>query len=97
MHPYPFDSYFKNIGIQKMHDSSFERETHHTSSNKKLEKSTSCEQFCGCSKKKTRAIRHKKFINQQLNSTGFLETLRFGKRLIAQTKGHNFNPYLLKK
>ena len=36
MHTYSFDSYFKNIGIQTMNDSSFERETHHASSDKKL-------------------------------------------------------------
>jgi hypothetical protein len=55
MHPYSFEPYFKNMGIQAMHDSTFERETYHVSSNGKLEKSTSCEQFCGCSKKQTRA------------------------------------------
>jgi len=34
MHTYSFDSYFKNIGIQTMHDSSFERGTHQASSDK---------------------------------------------------------------
>jgi hypothetical protein len=55
---YSFDPYFKNIGIQTMRDSTFERETHHVSLDGKLEKSISREQFCGCSKNRHVPVRN---------------------------------------
>jgi hypothetical protein len=74
-----------------MHDSSFERGTHHASLDKKVEKSTAFEQFCGCSKKIDTSGPVQKIHHRKLHSTGFLEPLRFKKRLIAQMKAYYYN------
>jgi hypothetical protein len=66
MHRYSFDPYFMNIRIQTMCNSFFERETHHASSDEKLEKFISCEQFCGWSKTGHVLVRTKNFITDNL-------------------------------